>query len=174
MSLLASRHQADLVLQRFGVVEPWVDVEKIAKSLGLKVVRGNLGPDVSGLLVRTPQASHICVADGDGPTRQRFTIAHEIGHYVLKHQFEAGSHVHVDHGNYISQRGIRASQGVDRKEIEANQFAACLLMPKFLVAREVARFEKASLFDSQVVALAETFKVSEQAMTIRLASLGFL
>ena len=174
MSLARVRREAQRLLLEVGIDSPPVDLKRIATALGLKVVSADLGADVSGLLVRTAEGSRICVASGDPITRRRFTIAHEIGHHVLSHQFEPGEHVHVDRGNYISQRGLRASQGVDPKEIEANHFAACLLMPAPLVEREVEQLRSPHLVDTQVTALAEKFRVSEQAMTIRLTALGFL
>jgi Zn-dependent peptidase ImmA (M78 family) len=94
-------------------------------------------------------------------------VAHEIAHHVLGHQFQAGEHVHVDKGNYISQRGPRSSTGVDPKEVEANQFAASLLMPSSFVRAAANKFGS-PILDSGVSA----FKVSEQAMTIRLSGLG--
>jgi Zn-dependent peptidase ImmA (M78 family) len=174
MSVFRARQEADRLLQSMAVRTAPVDVNAIAARLGLTVIRQELGPEISGLLVRTANATHICVATAQSEVRRRFTIAHEIGHHVLGHQFESGSHVHVDRGNYISQRGVRASEGVDPKEIEANQFAAHVLMPTALVRSEVKRLGGEPLFDGQVEELARSFKVSEQAMTIRLATLGFL
>lgn len=92
---------------------------------------------------------------------------------MLGHQFQAGEHVHVDAGNYISKRGPRSSQGVDPKEVEANQFAAALLMPSRCL-RSKAKLHGSPLWDSDVTELARAFKVSEQAMTIRLQTLGLL
>ncbi|MGH9871664.1 MAG: ImmA/IrrE family metallo-endopeptidase, partial [Pyrinomonadaceae bacterium] len=119
--------------------------------------------------------AQVCVQETDAEVRQRFTIAHEIGHHFLRHQFESGEHVHVDKGNYISQRGPRASDGIDGKEIEANQFAASLLMPSNALRQMVAKVAgEGPLLDKQVTQLSEQFKVSEQAMTIRLTGLGLL
>lgn len=74
----------------------------------------------------------------------------------------------------ISQRGSRASDGIDPKEVQANQFAACLLMPSKLLLEKVAKRGGPPLFDDDVSSLAEEFQVSEQAMTIRLTTLGVL
>jgi Zn-dependent peptidase ImmA (M78 family) len=152
---------------------PPVDSHKIARSLGLQVVIDDLGEDVSGLLIRRDQNVLIAVRRSDPPARRNFTVAHEIGHHVLGHQFEPGAHVHVDKGNYISQRGPRSSKGVDSKEIEANQFAATLLMPAAAVRLEAHKLGS-PLLDSDVTSLADVFRVSEQAMTIRLTSRGLL
>lgn len=109
--------------------------------------------------------------EDDSPVRQRFTIAHEIAHHSLGHQFESGEHVLVDKGYYISERGPRASDGVDPKEIEANQFAGSLLMPSRLIREKVAELGGSPLLDSDVTELARAFGVSEHAMTIRLGGM---
>jgi Zn-dependent peptidase ImmA (M78 family) len=175
MSIHTARAQADFLTKQFQCDTPPIDVERIASELGLAIVRANLGDDVSGMLVTNKGRSFVCVHERHHIVRQRFTIAHEIGHHVLGHQFESGDHVHIDHGNFISQRGPRASTGLDPKEIEANQFAAALLMPVALVRKaaiEVAA--KSALLDFHVERLADRFCVSQQAMTIRLSTLGLL
>lgn len=176
MSLQFARKQGEKLIERFGITDWPVKVEAIAEDLGLEVTYENLGSDeVSGLLVSNGNSAHIFVQEGNHEHRQRFTIAHEIGHFVLLHQFESGKHVHVDRGNFISQRGPRASEGVDPKEIEANQFAASLLMPSKLMHQRVNELVGAGpLLDQHVEKLAKDFKVSEQAMTIRLTTLGLL
>lgn len=174
MSVQFARTQAERLVDRLDKQSP-VDVEDVAAQLGLRIVKEDLGPDVSGLLVSNAHGTYIFVHKEDPPNRGRFTIAHEIGHFVLRHQFEGGKHVHVDRGNFISQRGPRASEGVDLKEVEANQFAASLLMPAKFVRQKVAALIKGGpLLDRHVEQLAEDFQVSEQAMTIRLTTLGLL
>lgn len=174
MSIKYARTQAEKLVERLNMNSLPINVTKIAKSLNLTVTSANLGDDVSGLLISDGQNAHIVTHEENHKNRQRFTIAHEIGHYYLKHQFEAGEHVHVDRGHYISQRGPKASDGTDIKEIEANQFAASLLMPSKFVRRKVEELGVNSLLDHHVSYLAEVFEVSEQAMTIRLTTLGLL
>jgi Zn-dependent peptidase ImmA (M78 family) len=173
MRLHFVRQQAEALAGRNRVAIPPIDVVRAAEELGLHVIAEDLGANVSGLLVNNGSQAYICVQKKDAETRRRFTIAHEIGHFVLGHQFRGGEHVHVDKGNFISQRGPRSSAGIDPMEIEANQFAASLLMPSKLV-RQHAVDRGLPLLDSDVSALAKLFKVSEQAMTIRLSSLGLL
>ena len=175
MSVQSARAQADFLTSQFDIESVPVDVEAIAQALGLAIVRANLGNEVSGMLVTNKGRSYVCVHERHHPVRQRFTIAHEIGHHVLGHQLESGDHVHIDHGNFISQRGPRASTGLDPKEIEANQFAAALLMPVTLVRQATTDVAgKSPLLDSHVELLADRFRVSQQAMTIRLTTLGLL
>jgi Zn-dependent peptidase ImmA (M78 family) len=175
MNLRHARMEAEKIANSLGKGEVPIDVESIARSLGLEVVYADLGEEVSGLLISDGATAQICVQEKNLEVRQRFTIAHEIGHHFLRHQFESGEHVHVDKGNYISQRGPRASEGVDPKEVEANQFAASLLMPSKALREKIANLAVAGpLLDHHVGLLSREFNVSEQAMTIRLTSLGLL
>ncbi len=175
MNLRQVKMLAEDLAEKYGEGTIPIKVEKIAESLGLKIIKTDLGPDVSGLLVFNGANAQVYVQKRDHLVRRRFTIAHEIGHHFLRHQFEGGEHVHVDRGNYISQRGPRSSDGIDVKEVEANQFAASLLMPTKSLRQRIAKLPGATpLLDHHVSLLAKEFQVSEQAMTIRLTSLGLL
>lgn len=174
MSAQYARAQAERLLAKLGRASVPVDVRAVANELGLTLIEQALA-DVSGLLMTGNGRALIAVNRTDVDHRKRFSIAHEIGHFYLGHQFEAGAHVHVDKGNFISARGARAAAGVDPKEIEANQFAAALLMPSALVRAEVHKLTQGGpLNDLQVPKLATLFGVSDQAMTIRLSTLGLL
>ncbi len=174
MSVQFARRQAEQLIESLNLDVPPINVNKLAEQLGLTVVPYELGEDVSGLLISNGDMTCIAVNKHDANVRQRFTIAHEIGHFWLRHQFEAGAHVHVDRGNFISKRGLRSSEGVDPKEIEANQFAANLLMPARFVRQAIGELQTDVLLDQHVQYLANKFDVSEIAMTIRLQSLGYL
>jgi Zn-dependent peptidase ImmA (M78 family) len=165
-----ARKRAEGLVTAFAFKGPPVDVREIAKKLGLTVLVEDLDEDISGLLTTAEKDRTICVNKKHSRNRQRFSMAHEIGHHQLGHQFVHGEHVHVDRGVQISQRSGRSSEAIDAKEIEANQFAACLLMPRIMLEAEV----ELPVSDEQVKVLARKFGVSEQAMTIRLSRLGFL
>ena len=70
------------------------------------------------------------------PNRQRFTIAHECGHLIL-HKPQITKEVHVDKAlaSPMLMRDSVSAAGVDEMEIEANLFAAELLMPKAILAK---------------------------------------
>jgi Zn-dependent peptidase ImmA (M78 family) len=174
MSALTARTAAEKLIDRLGITAAPVDVDAIAAELGLSIVREDLGSEISALLVTHDRSSVIGVHSGHSKTRRRFSIAHEIGHFVLRHQFEQGEHVHVDQGRFVSERSARASAGVDPKEIEANHFAAALLMPTKLVREHVGQFGRGPLLESEISQLAKDFEVSEQAMTIRLSTLSLI
>lgn len=173
MSLQAARRQANKLLDRYSLPRAPVDVVALARRLGLSIIFEDLGEGVSGLLVTRDGRAFIGVQKREAVTRQRFTIAHEIGHYVMRHQLD-NYNVHVDRGYLISQRGPRSGTGMDVKEIEANHFAAALLMPTGLLRAAISSVGDPPLSDAIVTQLAKTFLVSEQAMTIRLTSLGWL
>jgi Zn-dependent peptidase ImmA (M78 family) len=172
MSVFTARTAAEKLIDRLGISSAPVDVERVAMELGVEIIQEDLGPEVSGLLVTRGRSSTIGVHQRHAEVRRRFTIAHELGHFMLRHQFEPGQH--VDQGRYVSERSVKASAGVDLKEIEANQFAASLLMPTKLVRMHAARFGKGPLLDDEITQLARTFNVSVQAMTIRLGVLGLV
>lgn len=136
-----------------------VNVEKVAKALGLRVFSTNLPDKVSGMLLRdksyeSPSGFVIFVEKNEPAVRQRFTAAHELGHFVL-HKDSVGDKV-TD--NYL----LRSDGMSNRQEVEANQFAADLLMPMDQVTKAMG--------DGITTPkeLARRFDVSEVAMSIRL------
>lgn len=172
LRIQTARKTAEALIERLNVTTAPVDVNSVAKALGLQIVYNELGEEVSGLLVSRDDTAAICVREGEPVVRQRFTIAHEIGHFCLRHQFEQGEHVHVDEGWKMTARSSSRTAGLAPQEVEANQFAAALLMPSKLLRSRAARFANRQLDDRDVSELARDFKVSEQAMAIRLSTLG--
>ena len=153
----------DGLLEEHGVRSAPVPVEAIATSYGISLRKGDLG-DVSGLIVRDGSTVTIGVNAKQSPTRRRFTIAHEFGHFLL----HEGLSNHVDRSYRVNFRDEDSSLAVDIDEIEANFFAANLLMPKkFLVAVNAI---EALDSDEAVGRLAAAFKVSRHAMSLRLAN----
>lgn len=164
------RPEAKKLLEAVGCTEPPVDVEKIARHLAVRVVEDQLEDGVSGMLYRDARSSLILINVDDAPVRKRFSIAHEIGHFVLHTQS-----VFVD--RRIRHRDGTSSLGLNREEIQANQFAAELLMPSSLVVREVytRRQRRIPPSDEDLIReLAEVFEVSKQAIELRLGNLGLL
>ncbi len=171
MRVQMARNAAERLLERMGVTEPPVDPSLIAERLGLHVGEDDLGPDISGVLItNAPDDVYIVVRATDHEVRKRFTTAHELGHHHLGH-LVGREHVHVDSTRQVMFRGPRAAEGVDLHEIEANNFAASLLMPTKMLKREVG---DRRLLDDEIEALSKKFNVSPQAMTIRLTNLGLL
>jgi Zn-dependent peptidase ImmA (M78 family) len=174
MSAVVARRRAEQLVTELDLKRPAIDVERVARHLGARVVPMRLS-DASGLLITQPGVVPcIVVNQTEHEHRQRFTIAHELGHLVMKHHFQNTENVHVDRGHVISFRNDSSAAGTDPREIEANQFAAVLLMPAAIVKREAAKLAAGPLREDEVERLAKRFKVSVQAMTIRLNALGLL
>jgi Zn-dependent peptidase ImmA (M78 family) len=159
---------ADLIAQ-IGIARPPVPIEKIAKQLGASIAYEAFEGDVSGMLYRDDDRVLIGVNSTHAPTRQRFTLAHEIAHL----QLHEGQPIFIDRLVRINWRDGTSA----REEVEANAFAAELLMPRKFMTREIERaMSKAHQIapDQLILALAETFRVSHEAMRYRLVNLGVL
>lgn len=160
--------EATNLLARFGITSPPVPVSRLATDLGAEVVEERLDRRMSGLLYREPDRVLLGVNATQSPVRQRFTIAHEIGHLVL----HPGRQVFLDHR--VNFRDVTSSLAVDRDEIQANAFAAELLMPADMVLAECRRAAAAGTLATAgfVADLAAIFDVSTEAMGHRLTNLG--
>ena len=150
------------------LVKPPVPVDKLAERLGIKVIVAPLQSNVSGALINDGGKYYIAVNSTHHRNRQRFTIAHEIGHYSLEH----GMGEHIDREFTVIMRDENSSTAEDANEIAANQFAAALLMPKDFMLREFVRL--GSFDDEAVTRLALRYQVSELALQLRLRNLGLL
>ena len=71
------------MLARMGIAEAPVPVEQIARRLGAQVTYEGFDGDISGMLFRDEGRAVIGVNSRHAPTRQRFTVAHEIGHLEM-------------------------------------------------------------------------------------------
>jgi len=75
--------KANSLISEMGIKKPPVAITKIVKKLGIKVLEFDLGSDASGVLVIENNKGTIAYNPKDLPVRQRFTIAHELGHYLI-------------------------------------------------------------------------------------------
>jgi Zn-dependent peptidase ImmA (M78 family) len=169
VSVRVAERAAATLIERFSVSAIPVEVEDIALRLGATIVRKPLERTISGLLLREGGAKLIAVNTDHHPRRQRFTIAHEVGHL----QLHAGDYI-VDSTMRVNRRNKLSSMASDAQEIEANAFAAALLMPPALVKSALERMRDSQLGNpSRVVeSLADQFGVSTEAMGYRLINLG--
>lgn len=143
-----------------------VDLVKIANEHGVKIYNAKFSEDkISGMLAKRGDNITMLINQSDHPNRKRFSIAHELGHHFL-HLVEDGDFVdnEVDLFRFETD-GVKLIDDRRLQEIEANQFAAALLMPAELVHKY---FDEIS---SELNILADLFKVSEEAMGYRLNQL---
>ncbi len=162
------RSRAVELLNQFEVCHPPVDVETIARGLGVRVKYTSFERDeVSGLLVRKGDEVVLGVNREHPETRRRFTIAHEIGHFVL----------HMTRLIFVDEvvlhfRDRTSGEGRDPEEIEANAFAAELLMPEHFIEEDM---EELDVWDDEgIQELAQKYQVSTQSLIYRLNHLGYL
>ncbi len=136
-----------------------VDIVGIASVLGLKVYESHeLPAGIAGKIFidrkHGGESGYTILVRGADPfTRKRFTIAHEVAHYLL--------HKHLFHGGELVDDALYRSNLSTHIESQANGLAADLLMPWHLLAPRA---------HEGLSALAKLFQVSEQAMRIRLES----
>lgn len=149
---------------------PPIDVYSLAQKLGVRVEEVTLEETVSGMLVIEGEDAIIAINENHHPNRKRFSLAHELGHYKL-HRHLARVFVD-DQGTYTFHRDRLSEEGIDSKEVEANSFAAELLMPEKMVLEAINHRRLDPSDEETVRRLAHQFKVSTQAMSIRLATLG--
>jgi Zn-dependent peptidase ImmA (M78 family) len=140
--------------ERFGeAAGPPIPVEAIAEDLlGLSVAESE-SLEVSGMLL--PAEREVWLNAGEPAPRRRFTLAHEVGHWVCQVLEGRGAPI-MCRAEVV---GVGEGKALER---EANVFAAELLMPEELVREG---------FDGTVNEAAVQFSVSEEAMGWRLYNL---
>ncbi len=153
-----------------------IKVEQIAAALGAEVRREPADDELSGFLVRDAKVGTVIIGVNSThhPNRQRFTIAHECGHLLL----HKGEKVYVDRlgsGFHVNLRDTKSGKGIHEEEMEANLFAAELLMPTSFIRADLAKVGGLDLFDEDVLkSMADKYEVSTQALTYRLTYLGYV
>lgn len=146
-----------------------VDVIKIANENDIKVYEGDLNKKISGAIRYKKEENEfeILVNKNDIKTRQRFTIAHELGHYFLHQDFLKNEEIHIDTMyRAVGRNGLEIEEAREREK-EVDYFAGALLINKTLL-------EKMHKENNTIKELAEIFNVSISAMTVRLDVLGLL
>ena len=161
------------LLKRLNINRVPVPVERVAKAQGALVRYEPLDEELSGLIYIKQDVPIIGVNALHHPNRQRFTIAHEIGHLIL-HRKYISNNIHVDKEFKIDlglRRDTQSTLGIDSIEIEANEFAASLLMPGFLLEQFMGdqRFDIDN--EGPIEDLAKKLRVSRHALQFRIRHL---
>lgn len=155
------------VLVRLKIQSIPTPVEKIAKLLGVQVRFSPLDEELSGMIYIKDGVPIMGVNSLHHPNRQRFTIAHELGHFEL-HREMITSHVHVDKSFPVLMRNVTSSTGTDQVEVQANQFAAELLMPSEQLDQILSGKQFDIDDDGPIEEIAKKFKVSVPALRYRI------
>jgi len=133
----------------------------IESVFGADVVVAELGADFDGLAVSSDEVKLILVATSQVPARQRFTLAHELGHLLAGDDQE----LHLDEDIYAPSRRREPS------ELRANAFAAAFLMPEPVLREAVG---SRGLTEEAFAALACERGVSPSALAYRLQRLRLI
>lgn len=149
----------DTLIKDYKLTPP-VDLLSICNDLDIKVKEVDFDDDLSGMLAKKT----IYISTNIHENRKRFTLAHELGHYLI--------HKKADN----SYKGVRfrsehISTQEKNEEREANHFASLLLIPTNFLKEELDSLTELS--EDFIFDLAKKYKVSSIAMTIRLEKLGY-
>lgn len=139
-----------------------VDVVAVAASFGVTVWEDLLPSGISGKLFRDQanggMSGYSIVANSaEGYRRRRFTIAHELGHFILHRSLI---------GDSVSDDEWYRSGLSTKEEAQANRAAADILMPY----RLISSMRESGITDPEI--LADRLEVSSLAMRIRLGLAG--
>ena len=155
--------EAERVLNQFSSKTIPVVIEGIAVRLSAKI-RKAPSKDFSGLLIRKNGHALIGINSGEASVRQRFTIAHEIGHLRL----------HPNQDTFVDYRDNKKDVMRTPKERHADMFAAALLMPRQSLVKDFRTIAKDGFTEEEIELLARKYQVSDDAMRFRLLNLHLL
>lgn len=150
---------ADEILTKLERKRPPIDVQAVARDLGVAVFTRPFPNALSALILRHEKNAFIGVNSHQAPVRQRFSVAHELGHFVLHHHDQH----FIDYGVPAAVEGETPGYNWEH-ERGANQFAAELLMPADLIRSDAKT--------TSLPRLARRYEVSQEAIGFRLANLG--
>lgn len=165
------KETASRLLSEANISSSPVELEVVLENQGVSLTSAPAEEQISGFLLRRAGEVPVIGVNSALPrVRQRFIIAHELGHLLLHNK----SGLHVDR-SLVRLYGYAKSDVVDEDEVEANRFAAELLIPEDLIRDDVRMIGHVAVDDDPVInLLAQKYNVSRQAMTIRLTSLGVI
>ena len=149
--------KANEVLGKNYVTEPPVNIADIAKNYGLSIKEVTIEqPTVAGFI--DPQSKTIYVSSSDSPARKAFTVAHELGHWLLH-----GDKLVSEPNKYaILYRQPLGESNKDPIEKQANCFAANLLVPK----KFLDKYQKDPVYTPEIIA--DIFGVSKEVIGFRM------
>ena|ERR1700733_2600471 len=165
---------ANELIAKSEISEPPVPVDRIVEGYNITIREFDFEEGISGVLVITEDGATIGVNPGDTKTRMRFALAHELGHFLLHKET---NEVFIDKDFIVKWRNVESNGNYTveevNQEMEANAFAAALLMPKNLIEREMAKKEMVEMGENALlIELANRFDVSLPAIAFRITNIN--
>lgn len=148
------------VLELAEVTEPPVELRRVAERLGVPVYDWDFPDEISGVFFSEDDIVAIGINGLHPYVRQRFTTAHELGHFL----FNTERDLFVDFAN-AEAAVLDEDDGQESLERKVNQFAANLLIPREWIEKDVHKY------GPDATLLARRYEVSEQALWFRLLAL---
>lgn len=167
---LEGENAALALRQRLAVGDDAIDLEDVAARRGALVFRHPFGADApDGMYVFDGTDAIVLVNASKPAQRQRFTLAHELGHHELHRVRGPLQLVDVDVSSTVGPGGVK-----DPDEVAANAFAAHLLLPRTTLVQAIGTRRNRGVTPDDVVELVRRFRVSWEAACWRLFNEGFV
>ncbi len=163
---------AAAILRQIPNIKIPIPINEIAKALGIIEIKAMDGSDFSGGLITDQYKNSGCILYNKSHehVRQRFTIVHELGHFINPWHNLLGQNNQIMCTSQNMTAATFDKNNLQQKmEVEANQFAAELLMPKVLLKKEIRSFRSIDI--QQILSLAEKYEVSKSSMAHRCADI---
>ena len=156
---------ADCIVDHFPDIDIPIPLARIAKAVGIVEIVGQSTNSFEGVLITDAAKAKGSIAYNEASRleRRRFTIAHELGHFLLPLHGAGAQCAKTDMGVVKSNDPSRA------REAEANRFAASLLMPKTFFIRDIRRLGAPET--EHFIKLADDYEVSKEAAARRYTDL---
>lgn len=165
ISTLQIENLATEILFRHNLFAVPVNPVEVANREGINVYDTEFEDrSISGVLRREGDDFQIYVNSQHSSLRKRYTVAHELGHYFL-HKEQVSAFIDPELNLYRCDNNDASGTDSWFREVQANKFAAALLMPAKLVAEQYAALQ-------DIDSLASMFLVSREAMGIRISKLN--
>ena len=161
---------------------------------GVVPLARTLGAPVLGRLRFQPLQIQVFAQAEPNPGRERFTLAHELAHHLLRHGQFMTEEACDEQDFVLNRRGVPRGTDIARMEFQANYFASCLLMPRVVFIEDFVRVMRSldlvdrgfgalyvdnqpcnlQSYERATGRLMDKYGVSRAAVKIRLEGLGLL
>jgi Zn-dependent peptidase ImmA (M78 family) len=156
---------AKAIFQQLGDIKPPIAIDEIAGAVGITEIQDLHTVGFEGALITNDAKSDgvILVNKNSAHERRRFTVGHELGHYLNHwHKPPSGGFKCSKHDMFAVGDGGNARF---KMEAEANQFSAEMLMPETLFKRDLKK--KASPGLEHIVGWSDRYETSRLATARR-------